>query len=1304
MKNKNKLKFLFVNCLLPDVKLAEKHLKKSGIDFSSLRVETRNEFINALTDFEPDLILSDLKPYAFDFKNVLLVIQEVNKSIPVVVLTDVLNEAGIVECLKLGAIDYVTRKNIARLPQSVHDALKNKSINSGRESVKIALKESRDTFRHLFEASTDPILLLDDSGFIDCNRSTVSILGFASKKEVIGKKPWELSPGFQPDGSTSQNSARKNIEFALQKGHHRFEWTHLKSNGDELQVEVMLTPILLDHKQLFYVVWRDITERKKAEESLKSSEEKYRSQTALLKLYYDLPFIGMAITSPETKKWLLVNEKLCEIFGYTRSELLQKTWAEITYPDDLDMDVTEFEKVLNGKSEGYSIDKRFIKKDGKVIYATIDVKCIRREDNSIDFFVATVQDITERKLAEEEIKLSHQRLRQVIDIVPHFVFAKDISGRYILVNQSISDAYGTTTENLLGKFDRDFISPDEAENFRKDDLEVINSNKQKIIPDEEFTDSSGTVHILQTIKIPFTFSGTTTPSVLGVSVDITERKKAEAALKENEKKYRAIVEHSPNLFYSHTTDHVLTYLSPQVTEILGYSQKEALIKWTDLVTDNPINSIGFQNTVRAIETGTTQPPYELELKHKNGKKVIVEVWESPVVVDGITVSIVGALVDITPRKMAELSIAEKEKHYRSLFNLSPSGILIEDSKGTILDMNESFCKQSGYKPEELIGKNVSILGPQRYEREINQNIKKILDGAILEHDVVNKKKDGSLGYLQLRETAITLTDGTKGVLCVANDITERKKAEAQIQKSEENYRRVVNNIDEIIYLIEHTPDDQQKGKVIFVSEQTEKILGYKSVEFLNDSSLWFQLIHPDDVSLVSQITENAFKTKNSFFRTYRMKHKLTGQYIWIYDRAQMVLDDSGKIISQFGVALDITEQKEAREELIKAKEAAELSNKLKDAFIANMSHEIRTPLNGILGMKSLIQEAFSKYASADEEFYFNSIDRSSKRLMRTVDMILNFSRIQAGDFPINPKLLDLPSIITNLINEFKLNAQAKSVELSFVDKLEDFRVIADFYTVTQIIANLLDNAIKYTKIGFVKVVLYKNQENHAMIDIIDSGVGISEEYKQSLFKPYSQEEVGYNRSYEGIGLGLSIVKKFAEMNKAEITFKSKKDEGSIFTVHFIEGTVSKPKRKGRKKIETQNEKNLVSKETNRRDKTFVLVVEDDLTSQELIKTILKKYYQIVVVTSAQEAIEALKVNPFEIILMDISIRGDISGLELTKLLRKTAEYSEIPIIAVTAHAFPSDHQKSLEAGCNEYISKPFESKELLEKVRELIDN
>ncbi|HEX3073358.1 MAG TPA: HAMP domain-containing sensor histidine kinase, partial [Ignavibacteriales bacterium] len=223
----------------------------------------------------------------------------------------------------------------------------------------------------------------------------------------------------------------------------------------------------------------------------------------------------------------------------------------------------------------------------------------------------------------------------------------------------------------------------------------------------------------------------------------------------------------------------------------------------------------------------------------------------------------------------------------------------------------------------------------------------------------------------------------------------------------------------------------------------------------------------------------------------------------------------------------------------------------KSEFLAQMSHEIRTPLNSVLSLISLVEEEVHDKISDDTKMSFDLIKRGGKRLIRTVELILNMAEIQTDSYDYSPAVFDLYNeIMKELTYEFKLSAKNKNVIFRIRKETESSAIYADKYSVFQIVSNLIDNALKYTQEGYVEIGLKSNKDNATVFYVKDTGVGISDEYKPHMFSLFSQEEQGYTRRFEGNGLGLAVVKKYCEMNNAQIEFNSEKGKGSEFTVTF----------------------------------------------------------------------------------------------------------------------------------------------------------
>ncbi|MBI5571377.1 MAG: PAS domain S-box protein [Desulfomonile tiedjei] len=323
--------------------------------------------------------------------------------------------------------------------------------------------------------------------------------------------------------------------------------------------------------------------------------------------------------------------------------------------------------------------------------------------------------------------------------------------------------------------------------------------------------------------------------------DLSSRKLAENALRQSENKLRAIVEHSTNLFYSHGINHKLTYLSPQTRQFIDCEPEEGLVRWTEFATDNPINLCGVESTQKAIDTGQRQPPYLLELQGKKGRKILVEVNESPVVVDGKTEAIVGSLTDVTERRISEEALRLSEQRYRALFEAAADAIYVLDAEGEragqIVSANSAAAEMHGYTVDEILTLKISDLDAPESAAKAPERFQRILRGEVVREEVTHRKKDGTVFPLEINARLLEL-DGRKLALAVDRNITERKRAEEALRKSENRFQQ----------LMEHSPMamavTDMNGEVEYLNKKFIELFGY-TIEDIPTLEHWWHLAYPD---------------------------------------------------------------------------------------------------------------------------------------------------------------------------------------------------------------------------------------------------------------------------------------------------------------------------------------------------------------------------------------------------------------------------------------------------------------------------
>lgn len=373
------------------------------------------------------------------------------------------------------------------------------------------------------------------------------------------------------------------------------------------------------------------------------------------------------------------------------------------------------------------------------------------------------------------------------------------------------------------------------------------------------------------------------------------------------------------------------------------------------------------------------------------------------------------------------------------------------------------------------------------------------------------------------------------------EINQRKKAEVSLQKSEEQFRLVFQNAPIGIVII------STEGKIISVNRSFCDTIGFERDEIIGIPIKY--LFEQNDLEGFSDDAFDLNGNPVADINTEKMLLKKEGKEIHVIVKSVSVLDENGKVKHYVMQLLDISEIKRVQRELVDALNKAEESDKLKSAFLAQMSHEIRTPLNVILTSIPLIADEISSN-DEDLKIILDSVKSAGKRLQRTIDMILSMSSVQSGNYKATFEKFDIIPDLKNMVKEFKSLSDDKGLTLKFNHSDKEAFITADRYTVNQVFQNLINNAIKYTLKGYVEVYVKNLKNDKVKIEIRDSGIGMSEDYIQKMFTPFSQEDTGYKREFEGNGLGLALVKKYIELNRAEINVESEKNIGSVFSVVF----------------------------------------------------------------------------------------------------------------------------------------------------------
>ena len=557
------------------------------------------------------------------------------------------------------------------------------------------------------------------------------------------------------------------------------------------------------------------------------------------------------------------------------------------------------------------------------------------------------------------------------------------------------------------------------------------------------------------------------------------------------------------------------------------------------------------------------------------------------------------------------------------------------------------------------------------------------------------RPDGNETWLDFQLNPILLSSGViEEVSGIARDITNRKRAEIVTRQSEEKFRGIFENLQDIYCRVD------RQGRITMISPSVFKRMGYTPDEVLGqDVTQYFvdkAVIHRAMIRLVRN------KSLRNFEMTLRRKDGTERQFMF---NMLLLQDDNGHDSVVAVLARDITELKRQAGELVKAKEEAERSLKVKERFLANMSHEIRTPMNGVIGMIDLLTDT---PLDPEQRDYVRTIKRSSETLLHILNDILDLSKIEAGKMALHEAPIAFREIFDKLIALFGQQAASKNNRLTYsiANELPTF-VIADQTRLLQILANLTSNAIKFTENGDVSVdavlLSKKGKFNRIRVNVRDSGIGISPENIKLLFNSFSQVDESSQKSFSGTGLGLAISKELALLMKGEVGVDSVVGQGSTFWfVIELKETAISPTQQGSDGAEVT----LLNffKDTHPQ----VLLVDDNSTNRKVASEILRKAGCLV--TTASSGSEAIAVcveskgfrAPFDVIFMDIQM-PDMDGVETTRNLRALFGDALPTVVAMTAYSMREDRERFLSQGLDDYIAKPIRAQSLVAKVKELVD-
>ncbi len=1080
-------------------------------------------------------------------------------------------------------------------------------------------------------------------------------------------------------------------------------------------------------------------ERTRTLQLLKTSEERYR-------LLFDKAADLIAIIDHEGKV-LDLNNIFEEETGYRKIDVLGKNIFELNLltPKSAVTAAFYLSRLIIGKDipifeiEGY-------REDGKTIKYEVRAVPIVEKNEHIGV-QAILRNITERKQTEAKLQQSEKQLSNLMSNLPGMAYRCKYDGELTMefVSQGCFELTGYTKEELIGNKEISYtqlIHPEDRENV----IKTISDSIQKRKPykllyrirnkngQEKWVWEQGNALIYKKKRVE---------ALEGFITDITDRKQAEEALRESEELYKKLIATLPDIICITNTEGEIIFLNEIGIKFSGYSNFE------EVKNKNFISFIVEEDKERITRNFRASfkrnfGPQEYRFVNRLGEEFLFEIQREVLrSSDSSPYGLIFSCRDITFRKKAEVAISQSEEKYRVLMDSIQDGVFsIENEKVTFV--NRAVAEMLGYTVEELVDKIFTFfIAPEDIEL-VKRNYFLRQNGLEVptSYECRMLHKNGKRIFVNLNARIINY-HGRKTTIGTVKDITHQKELEqillnqknlfkgvaeaANILLTERNFDQAINktlkslgessDIDRV-YIFENSVD-QLTGEPV-MNQKYEWTSGFVSSEIDNPElqnlhyfpmfADWYPVLKNGGIinSLVKNLNPELRKllseqnVKSILLVPIIVKNQFWGFIGFDYCQSDRVWDENVISILKTTAANlgGLIEREISNKELIVAKEAAESMSKLKSNFLANMSHELRTPLIAILGYTEILS---GEVDNKDWLDMVETIMQSSKRLLETLNLILDLSKIEADKIQVNTVELNFVDEINETINLLKPFADRKNLYLNSRVSDKNIRINADKRLLQSVITNLINNGIKYTNKGGVTIDLKTYEKNNlcfVALTVSDTGIGIAEEDQAVVFDEFRQVSEGYNRSFEGAGLGLTITKKFVEKMGGTISLKSSPGNGSVFTVEF-------PISANNYSDNFKTENNLINKEevdkqSSQEEK--ILIIDDDPATRRIIELFLKDEVITKAVSDIKDATNEAENNKYSLVLMDISLGQGLSGIDLLKDFRRIPGYQITPIIAVTAHAMVGDRENFISYGFNDYLSKPFTKNDLREKIKKWKSN
>ncbi len=1090
------------------------------------------------------------------------------------------------------------------------------------------------------------------------------------------------------------------------------------------------------------VVTREGVSHLSAQSQLKASHQRYEKTVA------SAP-VGI-FRDDASGDSVMVNPRCLELCGLTSEKAWGSQWQAALHPQDRSQAVSSWSKAF-AAGQSFKGEYRFLHPDGAVKWVYVQATPELDAQGQVTGYCGTLIDISDRKQAEQTLQASEAKQRAILATIPDFLFCVDSQGLYrevvnyrhgLTIFPQDLDPVGYSMHDILPAAVADqqmhylqqALATGELQTF-----EQVLPLGDRIRHEEVRVIQSGADEVLFMVR------------------DITDRKNAEQQL---QNLLAGTAAETGKDFFPVLTKHLSEALGVDHALVaeLGDAGCElhSLAFWSDgslqpaihykpmgTLCEFVLNDGRHKCDDLAAHFSDDWPDIARKLEATSYLGIILENSEGVAigvlwVMDRNSIQDSQRVEDImrvfAARAAAELErqrasssleqlnqelenrvqertaeLQERKRFLQTVLDAFPLSVFWKDSNSVYLGCNQRFLQDAGLQfSHEVIGKtDYELVWGETDAEAYRSDDQAVMASQTAKLDIIEPllQANGQRIWIETNKIPLRNAEGEVfGVLGTYHDITARQEAEERLRQLSDRLDLAVSSAHIGIWEFDLQEDsllwDQQMYELYNLSPDQ------KSLNFED----WYGCLHPDDQEAVKEKFDSVCRNESNYDTEFRVLGP-GGSIRFLKANAVAQRDKQGKLQRMIGINYDITSQKVAEINLRKMNQELTRATRLKDEFLANMSHELRTPLNAILGMTEGLKEQVFGDLNSRQIDALDIVSKSGSHLLELINDVLDLAKIEAGQVVLNHGNVSISSLAQSSIAFVKQQAAKKRIRLD-IEIASDLPLLSlDGRRIRQVLVNLLANAVKFTpEKGQIRLAVSRLatppvedqdfQHGETLhIEVSDTGIGIAPENLCQLFDPFIQIDSSLSRQYEGTGLGLALVKCIVELHGGEVSVSSEVGVGSCFTVD-LPCIIADLQPAG--SISSSNVTSSMQSSTPGESFISILLAEDNEANiQTLTGYLNAKGYRVLLAKTGQQAVDLACSEKLDVVLMDIQMPG-MDGLEAINQIRRLPQLAKLPIIALTALAMKGDRERCLQAGANEYFSKPVKQHQLVDKIQQLV--